>query len=531
MVSPSGTLARLTALVSLLVLVGAAPVAGQLGTPLGLELVADGFDLPVYATGQGDDDRRLYVVEQATGKILVVRDGALLVQPFLDIGDLLDPASGMLGEQGLLGLAFHPDYATNRQFIVNYTDDRGDNVIARFERDEFDPDLADPDSFESILEIMQPLKAHNGGMLAFGPHDGMLYIAVGDGGFNWDTSPLIPPQGNAQSLEVLLGKILRLDIDVPAPHIPADNPFVGLGSARPEIWARGVRNPWRFSFDRETATFWLGDVGFFTSEEIDRLRAGSTGSPNFGWRCREGTSCTGQGGCSCTSPLMTDPVHEFDHSDGRCAVVGGYAYRGDAIPDLQGRYVYADLCSSDIWGMEFDTSTSTVAENPLLGLQYLTPGTGPLVNVVSFGEDADGELLVVDYAGQVYRLVPAVPILGLGAALPGTAGDPVLWGEGTLALGAPGAVRLRDVRPNALALMLISLEVGNHPFYGGTLKAFPPLSVTVLTFSDSQGRVDLEYAQWPLDMPGFEIVLQYAIDDPAAEQNVALSNGLQLIAQ
>lgn len=533
MASPHRMLARLAASALLLALASAplAPARGQVSTPLGLERVADGFDLPVYATGDGGMPNRLYVVEQATGRIRIVLGGTLINRPFLDVGDLLDPDAGVQGEQGLLGMAFHPDFASNRQFFVNYTDDRGDTVIARYERDPFDPDLADPDSAEILLEVIQPLQAHNGGMLAFGPHDGMLYVGVGDGGFNWDTNPSIPPEGNAQSLQSLLGKILRLDVDAPAPHIPADNPYVGQVGAFPEIWARGMRNPWRFSFDRDLGTFWMGDVGFFTREEVNRLRAGHPGGANFGWRCLEGTNCTGQGGCNCASPLLVPPLHEYDHTGGRCAVVGGYAYRGEAVPDLRGHYVYGDLCSSDLWALEYDPQTATVTGPVDLAPTVVTPGAGPLINLVSFGEDADGELLVVDYAGAVYRLVPAVPITGLGAALSGISGEPVFSGEGALEPGAPGAVHLRDARPGALALMLTALTEGNHPFYGGILKPFPPLDVTVLTFTDAEGRVDLPYAAWPIDLPGFEIVLQYAIDDPSAVQGVALSNGLMLVSQ
>jgi hypothetical protein len=300
-----------------------------------------GLTGPVEVTNAGDGSVRLFVVEQA-GRIRIVRDGALVDRPFLDISGRI--ASG--GERGLLGLAFHPDYPTDPRFFVDYTDRDGNTVVSSFRVSASDPDVADPASESILLHVDQPFPNHNGGGTVFGP-DGMLYIAFGDGGSAGD------PQGNGQRLDTLLGKILRIDVDGGARAsagatyaIPADNPFVGRSGARPEIWLYGLRNPWRFRFDRATGDLWIGDVGQDAWEEIDVARAG-VGGLDFGWNRMEGFHCySPPDGCDQTG--MTLPVTEYGHDLG-CAVIGGVVDRRPSDGRLNGGYVFGDDCSDHLW--------------------------------------------------------------------------------------------------------------------------------------------------------------------------------------
>ena len=346
----------------------------------GLELVADGFDQPVQVVDPGDGSGRLFVVEQP-GRIRIVRDGQVVPEPFLDISDLV----GCCGERGLLSVAFHPDYANNGDVFVDYTDRNGDTVVARYQVSTTDPNRADPASAETILSVDQPAANHNGGLLLFGPKDGYLYIGLGDGGGGNGQ--------NGQDLSTLLGKILRIDVDRPAgglPYaIPPDNPFVDQPGARPEIWALGLRNPWRFSFDRVTGDLWIGDVGSATYEEVNYQPAASPGGENYGWDLMEGTACRAEGGCD----AFVAPVSGFDRDEG-CVVTGGYVYRGSAMPDLHGVYLFADYCSGRVWGLVRDASNAWTRLGPV--------ETG--LRISSFGEDATGELYVVDIQGAIYRL-------------------------------------------------------------------------------------------------------------------------------
>jgi glucose/arabinose dehydrogenase len=361
-------------------LVAAADAAGEPPSDLVLQLVADGFAGPVAVTGAGDGSGRLFVVEQQ-GRIRIVGGGV-----FLDIASRV--ASG--GEQGLLGLAFHPDYSNNGFFYVNYTyDPPGVNLdvtrVSRFAISAADPDLADPASETIILEFDQDFGNHNGGDLHFGP-DGYLYIASGDGGGGGD------PNDRGQSLDTLLGKILRLDVDSGSPYaVPADNPFVGDPAALPEIWAYGLRNPWRFGFDRATGDLFIGDVGQASREEVNRQPASSSGGENYGWSCMEGDIAPGFNPCD-DGPL-TPPIIVYE-TGANCAVTGGFVYRG-RIGGLHGRYVFADYCSGVIWHASAATggwAAELVADTTM--------------NIGSFGEDDDGELLVVDRAdGAIYRFV------------------------------------------------------------------------------------------------------------------------------
>ncbi len=340
-------------------------------------------DSPItYLADASDGSGRLFLVEKA-GRIRVIQDGQLLAQPFLDISDLVQSSGA---EQGLLSVAFDPQYRDNGQFYVNYTaqSSNGGTVVARY-KTTADPNTADPASGQTILEIPQPAPNHNGGQLQFGP-DGYLYVGMGDGGSAGD------PWGNAQNRNALLGKLLRLDVRGQAGYaIPPQNPFAGANDARPEVWAYGLRNPWRFSFDRQTGDLYIADVGQNTWEEVDFQPADSTGGQNYGWNVMEGLACYQAKTCDKDGKVL--PVVVYGHDQG-CSVTGGYVYRGQAIPDLAGAYLYSDYCSGVIWGLQRDGAGAWKST------ELLQSGA----NVSSFGEDAQGELYVLDLQGQVYRL-------------------------------------------------------------------------------------------------------------------------------
>lgn len=345
-----------------------------------IELFKSGFSSPVDIQNAGDD--RLFIVEQA-GRIKILNaDASINPISFLDITSLI--SSG--GEKGLLGLAFHPDYSNNGYFFVYYTDNSGDTQVARYTVDGSDPDIADPDSAFLIIDAAQPFSNHNGGCIQFGP-DGFLYIGLGDGGSAGD------PGNRSQNLELLLGKMLRIDIDNTAGGnnyaIPADNPFVGNPNALDEIWAYGLRNPWRFSFDSETDELWIGDVGQGTIEEIDRV-SGDEAGLNYGWRCYEGSQPFNTSGCPPQSEL-TFPVAEYSHSGGNCSITGGYVYRGSIYSDIYGLYFYADYCSGDIGTV--DNSNNQINHG----------GFGE--SWVSFGQDNSGELYISSLSGSIYKII------------------------------------------------------------------------------------------------------------------------------
>lgn len=337
------------------------------------ETVASGLDRPVDLKYAPDNSGRLFIVEKV-GRIRILQDGKLVGSPFLDIGDRVGSGGS---EQGLLGLAFHPHYAENGFFFVNYTDKNGNSVIARYHVTA-DPNVADPNSEVVLLHLDQPFANHNGGMLTFGP-DGYLYAGLGDGGSGGD------PFGNAQNLNTFLGKILRLDVDSAEPYaIPPGNPF---GT---EIWAYGLRNPWRFSFDRLTGDLYIGDVGQNSWEEIDYVPAGMPGGLNFGWNYYEGTHP--YKGTPPSNISFTMPVVEYGHDGGKCAVTGGYVYRG-SMPEWNGVYFYGDYCAGTVWGL---IHSDGGWQDQLL---YET-GT----SISSFGQDPIGEVYLVAYGGQILRL-------------------------------------------------------------------------------------------------------------------------------
>ena len=352
--------------------------------PVALEEVASGLIFPLYLTAP-DGDPRLFIVEKG-GTIRIVKEGALLPNPFLDISGQVSTG----GEQGLLGLAFHPQYATNGRFVVHYTDAAGDTRVSGF-RVSGDPDVADAASEVSILDADQPFENHNGGQVLFGP-DGYLYIMLGDGGSGGD------PGGRGQSLADLLGSILRIDpLDGGDYAVPADNPFIGTAGARPEIWSYGLRNPWRVAFDPSTDDLYIADVGQGLWEEVSvsTTADGAGRGLNFGWNIMEGPDCFQDS--SCDQNGLELPVLSYDHGDG-CSITGGFVYRGAAIPALQGHYFYSDFCQGWVRSFRFENGSAVD--------QFQWPTLAPGGNVPSFGRDAAGELYVMSSGGVVFKIVP-----------------------------------------------------------------------------------------------------------------------------
>ncbi len=343
--------------------------------------IARGLSSPVFITHSGDNNGRLFIVEQ-TGRIRVIRKGVLQSTPVLDLRSKISTG----GERGLLGLAFHPDYSWNGKFYVNYTDRNGDTVIAQYLRSTTNASRANAASAKIVLRIPQPYSNHNGGMLAFGP-DRYLYVGMGDGGGAGD------PGNRAQSLSSLLGKILRINVDTRRAYtIPPTNPYVGK-SGNDLIWSFGLRNPWRFSFDRLTGDLWIGDVGQSRYEEIDRSLAPNAGrAANYGWRQLEGNACYNPStGCRRTGKTM--PLAVYGHVVG-CSVTGGYVYRGTTYPDLKGVYLFADYCSGRIWGVD--------AAGPNTQTPVQLANTATMAS--SFGEDQAGNVYLVDHAGEIWMI-------------------------------------------------------------------------------------------------------------------------------
>lgn len=331
-------------------------------------LMTDGLERPVDT--QPDPQGRLWIVEKI-GHIHLFQNGQLTENLFLNIRDRVNDDSN---EMGLLGLALHPNFSQNGYFYVNYTGAHGDTFISRFTAGE---NSVDPNSEAILLRVKQPYPNHNGGTMNFGP-DGYLYMGLGDGGSGGD------PEGNGQSLNTLLGKILRIDVDSAEPYaVPADNPFGN------EIWAYGLRNPWRMSFDSSTGDLYIGDVGQGDWEEVDFIPASSPGGENFGWNYREGAhDFEGRGPAD-----MIDPIAEYDHGEGGCSVVGGYVYRG-SMPEWYGIYLYGDYCTGQIWGLI--RSGETWQNQLLFDTDF---------NITSFGQDLNGEAYLLTDGGGMYQLV------------------------------------------------------------------------------------------------------------------------------
>ena len=375
----------------------AAPAPGpHPAIALRLEPINVSLDFPLFLTAPPGDTTRLFVVEK--GGVIKVVDPAtnFLIAIFLDISSLVSTG----GEQGLLGLAFDPLYAVNRRFYVSYTDVNGDSVIARYLANSINPNVALPAADRIIITVAQPFANHNGGMIAFGP-DNYLYIGLGDGGSGGD------PDNRAQNLADLLGKLLRIDVntdDFPADPmrnygIPGNNPFVGQPSVQGEIWSIGLRNPWRYSFDRQTGDLYIADVGQSAREEVNAstFASGAGKGINYGWKIMEGTLCRPPtSGCNMTG--LTLPLVEYDQSNGACSITGGYTYRGAAVLALQGTYFYADYCAGFVRSFRFVNGMATEQTD----WAALRPGG----NITSFGEDAAGELYIMTSGGGLFRIVP-----------------------------------------------------------------------------------------------------------------------------
>jgi glucose/arabinose dehydrogenase len=352
------------------------------GTTLAVVEVVTGLQGPVYLTAPAGD-ARLFVVEQV-GRIRIVRDGHLVPEPFLDLTTRVQAG----GERGLLSMAFHPAYDVNGYFYVDYTDAAGDTRVERY-RVSSDPDRADPASATSILSVEQPYANHNGGHVVFGP-DGMLYVALGDGGSGGD------PFGSGQDPSTLLGAVLRLDVDGGVPYaVPPDNPFAGDDRLRGEIWAFGLRNPWRIAFDPAEDLLYIADVGQNAWEEVN-VQPAASAAVNYGWNVMEGAHCYAAPTCDRTG--LTRPAAEYGRRDGDCSVIGGYVYRGAAIPGVRGHYFYSDYCGG--WLRSFRYVGGTVTDMRRWAV-------GDLGAVLSFGRDASGELYVLNQRGTVYRIVAA----------------------------------------------------------------------------------------------------------------------------
>ncbi len=399
-------------LVLVAVLAGLGLMSVRVGAALTTERVASGLRWPIYATAPVGDNR-LFIIDQR-GVIRILENGSVLATPFLDI-DALVPDFDGYDERGLLGLAFPSNYALTGYFFINYINLSSDTVIARY-RVSSDPDVANPETAEIVLTIDQPDVNHNGGTLLFGP-DGYLYIGMGDGGGAGD------PGDRAQSDGSLLGKMLRIDVNHGLPYtIPPDNPFAGPGLPLDEIWDKGFRNPYRWTFDRQTGDLYIADVGQNAWEEIDFEPAGSGGGINYGWRLMEGNHCYNPPQ-DCDDGTLTHPIYEYSHggNPNRCSVTGGSIYRGDAIPSLRGTYFFADYCSNQIWSfryvngvvMEFRDRTDELA-----------PGGGmSIASIAAIGEDGHGEIYIVDRgsggSGEIFKIIASPSDAPDCASVPG----------------------------------------------------------------------------------------------------------------
>ncbi len=380
--------------------VGGAFTTAASGQSLMSERVASGLARPVQVVAPPGDTDRLFIVEQRSGstgrvRILDLNTGNLLGTPFLT------QSVSTASEQGLLGLAFHPDFEQNGWCFINYTASNADTVIKRFTVSASNPNVVDTGSAVTVMTIDQPYSNHNGGWLGFSPVDGMLYIATGDGGSGGD------PGNRAQDItNQLLGKMLRIDVDSLPYSIPADNPYVGV-TGDDEIWSYGHRNAWRCAFDSENGDLWMADVGQNAWEEINVAAALSDGGDNYGWRCYEGDHAYNTSGCPSAS-TMTFPIHEFSHggSPYRCSITGGEVYRGSLMPNMQGIYFFGDYCSNQIWTLERNGNNVIVTDVT----DDLDPQGSPSIGSISgFGLDGSGEMYICDLGGEVFKIMPGVP--------------------------------------------------------------------------------------------------------------------------
>lgn len=541
------------------------PASAQ--TPLTTELVVSGLVKPLEAISPLGDSR-IFIVEQNSGKIRIFDGTTLLATPFANVKSKI-LSSG--NEQGLLGLAFHPNYSVpgavgEGEFFVNYTAS-GPNrsVVERYSVSAGNPDLADPASGQVILTTSQPFSNHNGGCIRFG-QDGYLYIGFGDGGSAGD------PSCNAQNPGTMLGKMLRIDIDGGVPYaIPPSNPFLTTPGYLPEIWSLGLRNPWRYSFDALTGELFIGDVGQGQREEVDVVGPGAGGF-NFGWKIMEGINCFSSSACpgvvpACMDPVLTMPVTDYSHGGafgGSCSITGGEVYRGCAIPDLFGTYFYADYCSNNIFSFDF---AGGVMGNPTDRTSELAPGGGMSINsITTFGVDGQGAVLIVDQGGEIYRIIAAVPpVIGdcdgnglddtceitMNPSLDGN-GNGILdvcepscgfstYGVGVspvnyIALNGGGSSSIGGLAQavstgvvGTTVFNLVSLAQASTPIFGGVALVNQGLTL-ISAVTPAAGGTSTWNVPIPLDptIVGLNVYFQSGSPDLTQPQGWGLSNGLKL---
>ncbi|MEZ5965723.1 MAG: PQQ-dependent sugar dehydrogenase [Planctomycetota bacterium] len=477
--------------------------------------VATGLSRPVFVTTPPGDLDRLFVIEQHTGLVRVIKRGTLLPTPFLNVFPRILTGS----ERGLLGLAFDPLYATNGYFYLSYTRaGDGASILERFRVSSSNPDVADLSSGTvGFGPVTQPFSNHNGGCINFGP-DGYLYFGLGDGGSAGD------PSCNAQNPASHLGKMLRLDTQTMPFSAPASNPFVGNTAYRPEIWSLGWRNPWRWGFDRETGELFVGDVGQNSLEELDYEPAAS-GGRNYGWKVMEGTNCYSTAACTatvpaCNSAALIRPFHTLPTAS-YCSIIGGYVYRGCNIPQLRGLYFFGDYCSGSVWSLLYanGTFTNLVSRNAELGA---------LGAISSFGEDARGELYICGLgAGVLYKIVAADggPGTDLGFGLIGSNNETPLFEIcGRLEAGVSADFILRRAPASVPAVLAVSTTNNPTPILGGTLVPVPP-QLLLPASTDASGSASLTV---PGGVGPGILYAQWLMVDVGLPQSIGFSNAMRI---
>jgi glucose/arabinose dehydrogenase len=521
----TSTLTLLTPLIcATVVAVAALSLPAVAGAPeLRTKIIASGLSAPTYATFAPGDPSRLYVIQQ-NGIIRVIKNDVLQPTPFLNI-DALIPNETF---NGLIGIAFHPDFQSNGYFYLHHPRGGGSSdrlTLARYTATS--ADLADPGSREEILVLPYPaLPGHHiGGWVGFGA-DGYLYVTTGDGN---TTGGETAGGARSQSLSSPWGKTLRIDVDgddFPADPdkdyaIPPDNPFVGQGGDE-AVWLFGLRQPYRACFDRQTNDFWIADVGRSAREEIDFVPAGMSGL-NFGWNCAEGTICSSNANCNCTTTPLVAPIFEYNTGAMGCTISGGAIYRGNKILGLDGTYFYGDWCSDRIWSLRYEGGVVLDAQERTAELD--PPGGVSFNSILSVCEGYDGELYITD-SSRVYR-IEGQPWLNQGFPLAGFSGNPQLIGTGWLEGGDPLSIELTNARKNSVAWMTFGLSAVNAPFYGGTfVPNINPPGFASPFITDGDGAMTIN-AVWPLGVPaGLSFYIQYWIEDVAGVFGFAASNAI-----
>lgn len=499
--------------------------AASAQTPLTTTLLQAGFSRPVWAGSPPGDKARIFVAEQHTGRIEIIKNGTLLSTAYVTVGPL---TTG--NEQGLLGVAFDPNFEVNGHFYVNYTTTGGSTILRRYTAlgDPMTSDLADAASAVNLLTFAQPFSNHNGGNIMFGL-DGYLYVGMGDGGSAND------PNCNAQNKLSRLGKMLRIDVSTGAATVPATNPFVGNPAYDAYIWHMGLRNPWRWDIDPANGDMYIGDVGQGAWEEVDYISAATGGGQNLGWRVMEGNACTGLVACNgslpCNDPAYLDPFHVYSLAGAACAVTGGVVYRGCAIPDLKGTFFFADYCNGVITSVKMVGGVATALTVRTTELD--PPGTLAINNITHFGRDACGEILICDQSGgELYKIVPAAPapMADLGGGKVGGNGLTPNWSVcGLTGTGQTAEYRLVDGPANRLAILFISFTQGAAPFYGGTLIPGVPIPLVITLGTNNDGEIIVPNVAGGGGPVSF--YSQWAIDDPGATGGVGLSNGIRVDLQ